>query len=1589
MASATPSPLASSVEKTNGAKLSRLLIDGGTTVLRNVFNGYHPPASLSTALNANYSTLYTLFKKKKILNRSQWDLLFPPSGAPPDSQTFDITLLFLLLTNICGLSPPLSGWNTKPPPSDDSFEANLARIKFYRNTVYGHVTTTGIADPTFSTLWQEISVVLVALGLQQAEIDRLKAEHCGEQEFLDALLEWADSEKETKSQLKDMETKVLQTVGESKVKLVEVHQLQKNLQESVSIVHQNRLQDSKAIQDTKLTVEKVCEKLQTLEEASQHTIQNLNDENESIRDDKVLAKLANVDNLAEIRRHASRYVEGTRLSILKEVESWLADKCSPNRVIVISGNAGMGKSVISAVLCQKMLEAGRLSGSHFCRHNMARRRNPKLSESLPEYRKALVKKLSRNVGVEIGDIEVEELFEFLFNEPLSVLKDPGSIHLMVIDGLDESEYQGRNELLNVIADYFKTLPCWIRFVVTTRPEMNISEKIQDLNPIKLNPNDQENLIDVRLCFQEQLEHVLQSDCQDTILEKLVEKSEGVMLYTYYLTEFVKKNMLCVGAAEVMNSDLPSGISSVYQDYFKRLKNEMQKELGITEEQFFDFLNAMVAAREPLPVEFVYKLFLSKEWSSVDEQKVRDAVDCISALLPIEGECIDFFHKSVKDWLVEESTSRQKKFIVSGKKCHRVIAKLCRDELDELKHKGIQSSTLKQTSRYALQHGVQHILEVEENARRCSLDDIVKNYVLDLELVYAKLTVKSTAATEDVLCVQEKENTNGLSKNCREALETLLLLLRKHLSTLSKLPHAIFQILLNEGGRELSAEALSLLNTKYADLPYMEYLRKKEERTDVLLRFFASDEVICFDVSPNQDYLVCECMNNTIHLWSLRTAQLIWTRSALVLNIISRRHLGWDLLTPFFRSVVFHPTLDLILQGTLSQGYTLVGDVKPLFRSSKCQFLVCSISGDKTTMLTDSPDQCNCVIQWSLKDGSEISRFTHKCEILSFAWSASGRRMVIVDSEKYAYLIDMNDGVETLICPSVSSRYVKLTTDCRFFFCLLGDERHRYPKPKLFCLDIDRNTKSMYSLDGIFGTSSYQYASEFETCNESGFLSGDPFWYPSGGVSPFVDFALVLEKQMLLRVSPHSEVIEMCRLNDVMEWRVESSDEAGLSIESGDITTERTENNHLTEHNLPEIIHMLEQKAEIDVLSGQRAEVADPSEQRAELGGLVEQTMERNNSTEKRDELDDFVGERTEFNDPPENRLKLDELLERLESDPCSLLENGADPYSKGDDQEQQEPLLEDMEENGFVGYDLFPTSFDVHFSVDGDSLYIVEGTRIQRINLVAGDVLSKRIRKKECMIFAQSLSVVPVKRGVLFRTVSGSLELWNSDLSVFMKRWTEFPVDDVVPLSEERVALKTRNNFDDRWEVTILDTTSEKIVSKITNFDGLFLACNNKWEVLATTDGESLQLWRENRVLWETSTKFNLFGLPSAIFSPTEENVVTYCAPGSYVLDAVSGKVIRQLENMVVDDIKFISNEECIVSLNDSRGLCLRLYNVKSGDLLSEIVEERPFQSFAVCPRKRLVAIGFRYRKDHFEIIQAKLPGDKEKTNIERLNLPE
>ena len=713
--------------------------------------------------------------------------------------------------------------------------------------------------------------------------------------------------------------------------------------------------------------------------------------------------------------------------------------------MVIVGNAGMGKSVIAAELSKRMLEEGKLSGGHFCQHDKVRHRNPKmllqslayqLSHSLPDYRKALVKQLSRNLGVEINDMEVEDLFELLFEEPLSRLTDPNSTCLVIVDALDESEYQGRNELLDVIAKCFNKLPLWIRFLVTTRPEINICDSLKGLQPLLLEPSDEENLKDIRFLFEKRLSCMLQSENHEVIFQELVQKSEGLILWAHLLTDFITENNLSFLTLEELNSTVPSGISSIFQSYFTRLESELCKEMKTTEDQFLDFLSAITSAREPLPVGFVSKLLFSGKISSAFQRKVSQAITCISSLLPVQDGCVHFFHKSLKDWLSDKTHFSQHNHSVDENEGHRILSGLCVGELDEVKRKGVPSSEqFSDTTKYALQHGLHHILELDEDTRPCSLEDIVNNYVLDLEIVYAKLLVNIAVASEDIVSIMK------FCEEKRSVAESLLFLLRKHCRELKDLPHVIFQTVLNEGGSDMRSEASSLLKKKYSNISYMEYLDKNHLEGFVQSKFYCSSEVACFDVSPRSDYMVCECHDGTVQLWSLYTGNLLWERPVINKKLYSFEKSAFKtsqgrfgLLLSCFSSVIFHPFKDVILPGVLSHAYTFSGELTVPFPESHCSFSVCARSGD--TILTDCPSDAKCLIQWSLMNGREIARTVREHDVLTFALCKDGRLLAISHSTGAICLLDLMNGFRTLAeldCVSASGM-MSFSPDHRHLYC---------------------------------------------------------------------------------------------------------------------------------------------------------------------------------------------------------------------------------------------------------------------------------------------------------------------------------------------------------------------------------------------------------------------------------------------------------------------------------------------------------------------------------------------------------------------------
>ena len=176
--SAADEELRTTNEKANFQRLTRLLMCGGLALLREVFDAIHPPANLPAVLGnpAIKKQLQTL-RRNRVLTYPEWECLYnPSSGAYGMSTDFDISLLCKLLREICNLPSPITGWDTLPYSTNHSLEADLVRIRIYRNEIYGHNHSMEITDADFKKLWEKISEALlrIAGGISSAKRDEWK-----------------------------------------------------------------------------------------------------------------------------------------------------------------------------------------------------------------------------------------------------------------------------------------------------------------------------------------------------------------------------------------------------------------------------------------------------------------------------------------------------------------------------------------------------------------------------------------------------------------------------------------------------------------------------------------------------------------------------------------------------------------------------------------------------------------------------------------------------------------------------------------------------------------------------------------------------------------------------------------------------------------------------------------------------------------------------------------------------------------------------------------------------------------------------------------------------------------------------------------------------------------------------------------------------------------------------------------------------------------------------------------------------------------------------------------------------------------------
>ena len=567
--------------KANFNRICQLLIDKGSDALRRALHVKHPASTLAAALHSHRTTLQSL--RYTVINPPQWRLLYPAAG-PPNSNDFDITLLTILLRHICGLPSPAIGWKVMPPTTDTSISADILRIKIFRNKVYGHAASAQYDDATFEKLWQEISQPLVNLGIAQQEIDELKLAPLSPEEksYIEKLKEWKELEDTLLEKMKDVENQMVEMSAEVK-----------------------KLKD---------------------------TLGSSNISN--------VGQLAKVDFKGKIDNLCEKFQVNTRQWFFHELSLWFADEES--RVMILTAGPGMGKSVLSAKVCQQYRERGQFAGCHFCDFKKSECSNPlrileSLASQMCENIDGFRHKLDEILRHYHSRKSLSDAFRVLLSEPLHALGRRESM-LIVVDALDETKTDDKSDFLELISDEFPDLPKWIKILITSRPELQVKKKLEHFNPLEILPRDDNQQKDLKCFVKSGLPHF-----EVYSIDRLVFLCRGSFLYAYYMVKELKE--MGAGIEPNLRHYAPRGISGFYEKQFKRLKTGLQPhDPGILNA----FVNVVAASfGAPLPI----KILLRCMNLSDEKYKIRyTIINVMSEILSVYDNCLTVYHKSLMDWL---------------------------------------------------------------------------------------------------------------------------------------------------------------------------------------------------------------------------------------------------------------------------------------------------------------------------------------------------------------------------------------------------------------------------------------------------------------------------------------------------------------------------------------------------------------------------------------------------------------------------------------------------------------------------------------------------------------------------------------------------------------------------------------------------------------------------------------------------------------------------------------------------------------------------------------------------------------------------
>jgi tetratricopeptide (TPR) repeat protein/ribosomal protein S27E len=352
--------------------------------------------------------------------------------------------------------------------------------------------------------------------------------------------------------------------------------------------------------------------------------------------------------------------------IFDAYRNWVDHK-PDSRLFWIKAGPGVGKSAIASNLIHR--ERSAIVAGWFCDAKSSERKDPnsalrsiafQLALRWEDYRIRLLRKLQlfansseelcEDARKELCKKDTHDLFNLLLAEPMTGLIWRDHKLVIVIDALDEAtDDDGNNRITELISNDLNSLPPWIGFVVTSRPEADVVNQLHGFKPFEINARDPRNITDLQSWYSQHLGQreelsSLPINEQKQIEGMLIDRSGGMILYLKVIEEAFREGSLTVVKLEELESGLPGLYRRYYDSFWQRFQYNYDDSIK-------PLLRILLAAGGPLPEDLACETL---GWSSEQFIACRNRLGSY-VIENITG--YELFHKTLAEWLSDKSSGQ--------------------------------------------------------------------------------------------------------------------------------------------------------------------------------------------------------------------------------------------------------------------------------------------------------------------------------------------------------------------------------------------------------------------------------------------------------------------------------------------------------------------------------------------------------------------------------------------------------------------------------------------------------------------------------------------------------------------------------------------------------------------------------------------------------------------------------------------------------------------------------------------------------------------------------------------------------------------